>query len=242
MLDFKTYSQENLNLYSEEIPELLAKFIKSSGASILDLGCGDGPLLVSLYNNNYLSNAKKIVGVDLSPERLERLKAKNIPRLETVLSDACEVKQLEDTSFDCVFNTQVIEHVPDDKKLLKEIRRLLKKDGVLYISSVVKKKYGWYVHRCNGKWVLDPTHLREYPSQEEFVSLIESAGFKPIELQMVLYHFTPVEFLIRRIYFPIFKTKDINSFFLKHKLLNKLKMIKIPVLGYYTIELIAKKQ
>lgn len=261
MIDFEKYSKKFINLYTDEIPEILLKFLEKDNKnlalgknfvsslslgnklnlSVLDLGCGDGALLVALYNRGYLKKMRRIVGVDLSAERLERLKSKAILKLELICSDACDVRQLEDSTFDYIFSESLIEHVPDDKALLAEIRRLLKKDGILYISSIVKKKYGWYIYRCNNKWVRDPTHIREYSSEQEFISLIEDSGLKIIESKMKLCKFHPVEFLVRRIYFPIFKAKNINSFFLNHRILNKLRFIKIPVIGYYNIEVVAKK-
>lgn len=242
-MDFEKYSKNNLNLYTNDIPDILSDVLRENKENIcvLDLGCGDGSLLLTLYNNGYFEKTKKVVGVDLSAERLERLKLKKIPGLELLLSDASSVKELNNNDFDLIFNTQVIEHVEDDKKLLSEIYRMLKKGGILYISSVVKSKYGWYVHRCNGKWVLDPTHVREYSSEKEFNSLVESQGFKIVKTKMTLYYFTPIEFLIRRIYYRITRSKNMNSFFLRHKALNILRRIKIPVFGYHIIELIAKK-
>jgi len=243
MTDFKKYSENFLNLYTDETPEILLKFFDKNklNLSVLDLGCGDGALLMFLYHKGYLKNAKRIVGVDLSLERLKRIRSQKILSIQLICSDACSVKQLDDNSFDYIFNTQVIEHVPDDKVLLVEIRRLLKKNGILYISSVVKRRYGWYVHRNNGRWVLDPTHVREYSSEKEFVSRVRSAGFKILESKITQYKFIPIEFFVRRIYFPIFKPQNINSFFLRHKILNKLRLIKIPVIGYYTIEVVAEK-
>ncbi len=244
MMDFKEYSENCISLYDNEIPEILSQFCRKTVANsaVLDLGCGDGDLLVALQNNDCLKRMTRIVGVDLSTQRIERLKKRGIPNLELICSDACEVRQLEDNGFDYLFNMQVIEHVPSDKKLLAEIYRLLKKDGILYISSVVKKKYGWYVHRCNNKWVLDPTHLREYSSKEEFISLIRHSGFEIAQTKMTLYKFSPMDFFIKRIYSPIFRPDAINSFFLRHKILNKLRMLKVPIMGYYIIEVVAKKK
>jgi len=244
MIKFNEYSKKFINLYTNEIPEMLLRLLAHNKVnfSILDLGCGDGDLLLSLYNRGYLQQAKRIVGVDLSLERIKRLKSKKITNLELICSDACNVRDLADSSFDYIFNTQVIEHVPDDKALLVEIHRLLKRRGILYISSVVKKRYGWYIHRCNNKWSLDPTHLREYSSEQEFTFLIENAGFEIDKVKMTLYKFIPLDFLIRRIYFPLFKPKDVNSFFLRHKILRRLRIIKIPIPGYYIIEVVAIKK
>ena len=74
-------------------------------------------------------------------------------------------KKSENEIFDVVISSQVIEHVSDDNELLKEIGRLLKSDGIAYISTVIKKWYGFYIYRNGGKFRLDPTHVKEYPSK-----------------------------------------------------------------------------
>ena len=240
MTDFERYSSNFIQLYTDEVPQGLSGIFHGAmpGFSVLDLGCGDGALLIGLHNKGYLKNAGRIVGVDLSSQRINRLKHNFA--FELICADACNVVQLEDKTFDYIFSSQVIEHVLDDKAFLREIHRLIKDSGILFISSIVKRKYGWYVHRCNKKWALDPTHLREYSSEQEFITLIESARFKVVNLRMTSYKFTPMDFIIRRLYFPIFRHETTNSFFLRHKLLSKFRLLRIPVFGYYIIDLVAK--
>ena len=137
-MDFKKYSESYINFYTDKPPsDIFEGFFNKnkSGFSIVDLGCGDGSLIFSLYRNN-LKDAEKIIGVDLSPERIERLKLQKIPNLEAICSDACNVKQLENNSIDYVLNSGVIEHVEDDRKLLAEIHRMLKKEGLVYIMTI----------------------------------------------------------------------------------------------------------
>ena len=72
-------------------------------------------------------------------------------------------------SFDLVVSTQVIEHVPDDQAFVREIKRVLTSGGLCVVSSVIKMHFGWYFYRNKqGERVLDPTHVREYSSAQEF--------------------------------------------------------------------------
>lgn len=66
----------------------------------------------------------------------------NLPFVKGVISDALNVKQLPDSSFDFVICAQSIEHVENDRALVLGIKRLLKSGGFAYISSVIKK---WWV-------------------------------------------------------------------------------------------------
>ena len=63
----------------QEIPELLEKLLRhlndlNKSFSIIDLGCGDGRVLYALHSKGLLRNASKIVGVDVSVERIRRLR------------------------------------------------------------------------------------------------------------------------------------------------------------------------
>ena len=46
----------------------------------------------------------------------------------------CEETKLNSGEFDCVIASGLIEYMPNDEKLLKEVKRLLKDDGILIIN------------------------------------------------------------------------------------------------------------
>lgn len=48
--------------------------------------------------------------------------------------DVTDMHQFENDSFDYFIINHVLEHVPDEKKAMEEIRRVLKPDGILFIS------------------------------------------------------------------------------------------------------------
>lgn len=48
--------------------------------------------------------------------------------------DVTDMHQFDDDTFDYFIINHVLEHVPDEKKAMEEIRRVLKPDGVLFIS------------------------------------------------------------------------------------------------------------
>ena len=240
-MDFNTYSKTFLHVHSVEIPELLASVLrKKSSITIADLGAGDGSLLVGLKLQGHLKNAKKVIAVDLSEERCLRLK--QIKGFSVVCADVTKVDKLKNNTIDLIICTQVIEHV-DQYKLLQEIKRLLRPDGILYIASIVKKPYGWWYYKtAKGEWALDPTHLREYKSKEEFESVLVSSGFKIMQTKLSRLKLSIIEFILRRLIVPIFKPKNANAYFLKYRFMNFLrKNINIYPLGYFIVEVIADK-
>jgi ubiquinone/menaquinone biosynthesis C-methylase UbiE len=240
-MKFEAYSKSFLHFYSDEVPDLLKKYWDfSSFNNVADLGAGDGALLFGLRAHKMIDDATKIIAVDISEDRYERLKP--IPWVSAYHSDVTKLDFIESSSLDCVICTQVIEHV-SERDLLSEIMRILKPGGVLYIASLVRSRYSWWYYKTlEGKWGLDPTHLREYESKDVFEKVISSAGFVIKETSLTKLKLSVLEFLIRRIVVPIFKLSHANEIFVKHKYLNFLRTnLNIRPLGYFIVETIGVK-
>ena len=170
----KTALEKNIN-YSEkiiqpmgnsEVPNEIRKIIlKNKIKSMIDLGCGDGILIHAIKKE---FPKIKVTGIDISPRRIEGLK-KKFPKDKFLVKDVCDTGLKE--KFDFVHSSQVLEHVPSDTKMVIEMKRLLKEYGILFCSSVIKKPWAVYKYRNNGKFVLDPTHEKEYKDVKEFLDL-----------------------------------------------------------------------
>lgn len=157
---------------------------------ILDLGAGGG------RNCVFLRKALReafIVAIDLSLIRCSS--CRRATDVNVVCGDALGLPFPDDT-FDLVLSTQVIEHVPDDRAFAREAGRVLQKGGKIIISSVLRLPHGWYFYRNRGQWVLDPTHLREYRSREEFLSLFGD-GFRILEATVDPVRVSPAHFVCR---------------------------------------------
>ena len=241
---FKNYSERHIHFYDLKIPDLLEKAVKSKNSrdfSVVDLGCGDGSLLFSLQKRGLFSNAEKIVGVDLSPERIKNLR-ENVKNVIGIASDACNVKELENEVFDVVISSQLIEHLPNDIDLLQEIRRLLKRDGVAYISSVIKKRYGFYIYRSKRGFRLDPTHVREYSSKEVFLNLLERSRLKTLRYRIKIVKYPLSDLIIRAfIKMGLIKPFDARNVYMENKWMISIRKLTIPIFRYYTIEVMCKK-
>ena len=233
-----------MHFYEEEVSPILEYGLVLSlrvaeRLSVVDLGCGDGRLLFALHKKGLLNEGDEIVGVDISTTRIRRLES-NLPFVRGIVSDASNVKELPNSSFDFVICSQLIEHVEDDEALVLEIKRLLKNGGLAYLSSVIKKRYGVYFYFRDGSFKLDPTHIREYRSADEFVGLITSKGFQPIcvKTHPVLF---PLSDMVIRLLIRFGLIKPNPNFFQKHKVLGKVRRIKVPIVGYESIEVLVRK-
>jgi len=101
----------------------------------LDLGCGVGQ-----YTKYLLDKGMDVVSGDISTEALSTLKEK-IPEAKTIVLDMSKPLEFEDESFDLVFANLSIHFFNKETtiNLIKEIKRILKKDGY-FIGSVNSSK------------------------------------------------------------------------------------------------------
>ena len=167
-------SVENLErsryFLTEWMPPLLRQTAERSPPRVLaDLGAGDGGTLWPLDQAGLVGET--IYAVDISAAHValcERLS----PKVRGIVSDVAQVDELEDASVDAVVSSQVIEHLPDDRVLAPEIARLLKPDGWFYVSSVIRGRHAFWLYKgkppAPERWQLDPTHMREYESEQHF--------------------------------------------------------------------------
>ena len=243
---WEEYAEEHPYFIDEDVVsdllEKLLKYLNELGKpfSIIDLGCGDDAILHALHSKGLLKNASRIVGVDISEERIRRLR-RFCPFAEGIVEDVCDLRRIPDSSFDVAISTQVIEHVPDDSKMLREVHRILKPNGYFYVSTVVKKWYGVWVYYEKGKgFKLDPTHVREYRSEQEFLDLLRRSGFDVVEFKSKGVKY-PIMDPFLRLLMKLGLLKVSPDFYFKHRVLRKLKRIRVLAIGYKIIEVVVGK-
>lgn len=96
--------------------ERLAITLQHVKGYLLDIGCGEN-MLVKAHGNG--------VGVDVFPWS----------GVDTVLEDTSKLP-FNDCSFDTVTMLASLNHIPNRNDVLKEVRRVLKKDGKIIISMI----------------------------------------------------------------------------------------------------------
>jgi ubiquinone/menaquinone biosynthesis C-methylase UbiE len=142
--------------------------------NVLDVGCGQGHLL-KLISESF--EKLECVGVDLNLKDLKRAKRRCSGKKCTfVLAEASCLPFIAEC-FERVACTAVLEHVVDEKKVLREVWRVLNKSGVAVLDVPGKyhlqnKLSDFFVKRLN----IFPFH-REY-SEKQVKSLIAATGFE----------------------------------------------------------------
>jgi 2-polyprenyl-3-methyl-5-hydroxy-6-metoxy-1,4-benzoquinol methylase len=133
-----------------------------SGKSVLDIACGEG------YGTNLLSQvAQTVVGVDISEETVQHAQSKYKKSNLAFRAGRADKILAEDSSFDVVVSFETIEHHDKHIEMMQEIKRVLKPQGVLIISSPDKLNYSIKRKYAN------PYHVKEL-FIEEFKGLIQS--------------------------------------------------------------------
>lgn len=139
--------------------------------SVLDVGCSIGVLVKALrdigvdaygvdYSEYALSNAPKEIGTYLKRVAVDK-----------------EKLPFGDGSFDMVTMLELLEHLQDHRLLIEETKRVLKKGGVVFVTT---------------PWDLspeEPSHINIHP-RKFWIKEFESLGFE--YSRNATYHFPPV--------------------------------------------------
>jgi len=128
--------KQNRPHYFIEKPAMFSELPESlEGFSILCLGCGSG----EECNEILKRGADKVVGVDLSDKLIEKAKEK-YPQIEFREMDAEDLK-FGDSRFDLVYSSLVLNYLKNWDKVLSEVYRVLKPNGVFIFSDVHPVKW-----------------------------------------------------------------------------------------------------
>jgi SAM-dependent methyltransferase len=150
---------------------------------ILDVGCGSGTL-----GKIFTEKGHDVDGITISPDEYEiaKIYLNNtfIHNLETGLPDTIEAQ-----TYDYVICSHVLEHIVYPSKLLGDILKVLKPEGILIVAlpnimhykSRMKLAIGKFDYQDAGLW--DYTHVKWY-TFETAKKLFVEHGFS-IELAMV---------------------------------------------------------
>ncbi len=136
------------NLYVSEyargfyVLDTLAKYVSGfdpDGLRVLDVGCGDAGVLIA-----FAERGARTAGIELDEKSLERgrLRAAEHGVEVDLRSGVAEALPWDDGSFDLIILDNVLEHVRDREQTLREIRRVLRPEGLLYM--VTPKPFSLY--------------------------------------------------------------------------------------------------
>jgi ubiquinone/menaquinone biosynthesis C-methylase UbiE len=190
---------------NKRIRKLLSLADIKGGDKILEVGCGAGHILEKINQGN-------LYGIDISDIQIRRAKER-LGEKVVLLKSPGETTPFEDKYFDRVLCSEVIEHVLDPSPLLKEIRRILKDDGILSLSIpneklintakkilkhtgllrlIAPKNNGWDLASKDN---LDEWHLHEFDLK--LAKQYTNDVFKIEKISAIPFFFVPFRYVLK---------------------------------------------
>ncbi len=152
------------------------------GERVLDIGCGEGAFAVQL-----LQAGAQVLAVNVGGEPLRRARARagaGGHQLNARLVEADGPWPLADESFDVVWAGETIEHVADTGGWLSEVRRVLRPDGRLLLSTPDHGRLRLLFLALSQRAFAEhfeplADHLRFY-TRRSLRELLQASGFQPV--------------------------------------------------------------
>ena len=164
-LDKKAIQLGQKGRHSLFIPRVLDLFnfkILNEDIQILEIGCGNG------WAISYKEPKVHYIAIDYSSVYKKDLESNGITFYEADVS--VEKLTLADKSVDLIILNHIIEHISQIDFFVRELKRVLKKNGLVYIRTPDIEKVKWVFWH-------DYTHIRPF-STSSLGHLMSSFGFK----------------------------------------------------------------
>lgn len=171
------YKDTNLSLRPSYYKWLISMFNLQAGESYLDVSCGRGQLI-------HLAQEKSAIahGLDFSYQVL--LQGRNQAYINRLTTGNSQCLPYAANSFDVVSNIGSVEHYADMPAAIREMARILKPSGRVYI--LVPNTFSLLVNIWTalrqGKTSIDPYQpIQRYAARAEWQKLLETNGLKVVK-------------------------------------------------------------
>jgi len=173
-MDYDEYWRERHRKRMDIKPRFLifAEVIEP-GASVLDIGCGDGTNLAFLVKQRSVQAR----GLDLSEEAVRLAREKGI---EAAIADVTLPDFHIEGSYDYIILSEMLEHIPCPEEVLLKMHGHFRKGVLVTIPNI-----GFYRHRlrllCGRfpvQWVYHPAEHLRYWTVKDFIWWVEQLGYQ----------------------------------------------------------------
>jgi ubiquinone/menaquinone biosynthesis C-methylase UbiE len=165
--------------HAEAALEHLVKAVRTSAPQrVLDLACGPGIVAEAVS-----PLVREVAGIDATPEMI-RLAQERFERAHLTNGSFrvawAEALPFDGAEFDGVIARLLFHHLPDLAAVLREVRRVLRPSGHLYVADVLSSDEP-EESRLHNQWEQerDPTHVRML-TRSELLDTVRLAGFEVI--------------------------------------------------------------
>ncbi|OBW94406.1 bifunctional 2-polyprenyl-6-hydroxyphenol methylase/3-demethylubiquinol 3-O-methyltransferase UbiG [Gallibacterium salpingitidis] len=168
-----------------------------AGKRVLDVGCGGGILSESLAKAGAI-----VTGIDMSTEPLAVARQHaaesqlQIDYQQITIEDFLQQQQqAQAEKFDVITCMEMLEHVPDPQSIVRSCQRLLKPNGVLFMSTINRTLKAWALVVIGAEYVLkllpQGTHdYEKFIKPSELLAYCDQVGL--VCEQLKGYHYNPL--------------------------------------------------
>ena len=199
--------------------------------NFLDIGCGEGFSLIEAVNRGW-----NVCGVDITDHRIENARVKSIKFINSDLINS----NLPPDFFDIIYLDSVLEHVHNPSEYLVEIKRVLRKGGILYVGvpnedslfNDIRKLF----YKITKKNVTEkikpfqlPYHINGF-NKNSLIFALRKTGFNIVELRNFA---NRVEFM---------KVKPFSKEFFQLLIIFPIYLLAVPISREVYLEAYVQKQ
>ena len=178
-----------LHLINPLRADYISSKVNLNSKKILDVGCGGGILAESLA----LKGAK-VKGIDLADGPLEVAKIREQKRKLGITYEKIETSKLikKKEKFDVITCLEMLEHVPDPGKTVKECSELLNNNGDIFFSTINRNLKAFTLAILGAEYVLNilPKGTHDYEKlikPSELLTYIDKGGLNFLEIKGMTY-------------------------------------------------------
>jgi|SRR5215216_1940465 len=113
-----------------ELPSFVRLGLNLKNKDVLEIGCGNGYGASLIHRQS----PRSYMGLDVMEEQIEKARQR-YPQFKFLVPDATDLSQFRDASKDVVIIFGVLHHIPEWRKVIDEIRRVLKPNGSLFVEE-----------------------------------------------------------------------------------------------------------
>jgi ubiquinone/menaquinone biosynthesis C-methylase UbiE len=155
--------------YAPWMPDTMG-FNQFPGARLLEIGCGMGTDLLQFARGGAICT-----GMDLTPQSIEitRHRFSLYGQQGTFLVSDGERLPFPRESFDVVYSNGVLHHTPDTEGAVREIHRVLRKDGTAKVMLYHRNSLNYWIEIILRRGILKAEFLRGRNAEEIMSRVIE---------------------------------------------------------------------
>jgi len=166
-----THSKVRKHQYSNEISIILKHAPHKD--KLIDIGCSRG-----LFLKRIDSQFKQIEGIEINPSSAKT--AKN--HVNIVHNKPIEELKLKPNSYDAAIAMNLIEHLYDPKSMLLQVRKILKKGGILFVQTPNLNSLSMKLFGNKNITIYDRFHINLF-SKTTLKEIAEKCGFVTVVIE-----------------------------------------------------------